>query len=161
VSQYQAWSRNGARVANSGPGTAYSILEYPFLLDADAKRRVLRVEALLQQRSTIMSTQLVRDLFMPCACLHATHLPCVLGVPCFQFPFASNPFLILRVRRDHLIRTALTQLSSVNPRDLKKPLKVIFDGEEGIDEGGVAKEFFQLLIRDMFNVKYAHFVVRA
>ena len=30
--------------------------------------------------------------------------------------------------------------------DLKKPLKVQFVGEEGIDEGGVQKEFFQLII---------------
>lgn len=30
--------------------------------------------------------------------------------------------------------------------DLRKKLKVVFRGEEGVDEGGVAKEFFQLLI---------------
>ncbi len=29
---------------------------------------------------------------------------------------------------------------------LKKPLKVAFVGEEGVDEGGVQKEFFQLLV---------------
>lgn len=29
---------------------------------------------------------------------------------------------------------------------LKKPLKVKFIGEEGVDEGGVQKEFFQLLV---------------
>lgn len=29
---------------------------------------------------------------------------------------------------------------------LRKKLKVVFIGEEGVDEGGVAKEFFQLLI---------------
>jgi hypothetical protein len=30
---------------------------------------------------------------------------------------------------------------------LRKPLKVKFEGEEGVDEGGVQKEFFQLLVR--------------
>ena len=73
------------------------------------------------------------------------------------FPSAS-PFLVLKVQRDNLIRSALTQLSGMDPGSLKKPLKVIFDGEEGIDEGGVAKEFFQLLIRDMFDVKYGMFM---
>ena len=29
---------------------------------------------------------------------------------------------------------------------LRKPLKVKFVGEEGVDEGGVQKEFFQLLV---------------
>ena len=33
-------------------------------------------------------------------------------------------------------------------------LQVIFEGEAGVDEGGVTKEFFQLLIRELFNVSY-------
>lgn len=41
--------------------------------------------------------------------------------------------------------------------DLKKPLKVIFKGEEGIDEGGVQKEFFQLIIRQTFDLNYGMF----
>ena len=28
--------------------------------------------------------------------------------------------------------------------DLKKPLRVSFEGEEGVDEGGVQKEYFQV-----------------
>jgi hypothetical protein len=31
---------------------------------------------------------------------------------------------------------------------------VIFKGEEGIDEGGVQKEFFQLIVRQMFDLNY-------
>lgn len=83
------------------------------------------------------------------------------GSTCGQFRMffpSSSPFLVLKVQRDNLIRSALTQLSGMDPASLKKPLKVIFDGEEGIDEGGVAKEFFQLLIRDMFDVKYGMFM---
>lgn len=39
-------------------------------------------------------------------------------------------------------------------QDLKKPLRVTFIGpggvpEEGLDEGGVSREFFQLLVSDM------------
>ena len=36
-------------------------------------------------------------------------------------------------------------------------LKVRFVGEEGIDEGGVRKEFFQLIVRDIFDAKYGMF----
>lgn len=40
---------------------------------------------------------------------------------------------------------ALAQLGH-HTFDLKKPLKVVFVGEEAIDEGGVTKEFFQLVV---------------
>jgi ubiquitin-protein ligase E3 A len=42
---------------------------------------------------------------------------------------------------------------------LKKQLRVQFVGEEGVDEGGVQKEFFQLVIREMFDEKYGMFSV--
>lgn len=38
-----------------------------------------------------------------------------------------------------------------NPSDLKKQLFVEFEGEQGLDEGGVSKEFFQLIIEELFN----------
>ena len=38
-----------------------------------------------------------------------------------------------------------------NPGELKKQLYVEFEGEQGIDEGGVSKEFFQLVIEELFN----------
>lgn len=44
-----------------------------------------------------------------------------------------------------------------NPSDLKKQLKVEFEGEEGVDEGGVQKEWFQLLVAELFSLKYGMF----
>lgn len=41
-----------------------------------------------------------------------------------------------------------------NPKDLKKQLVVEFEGEQGIDEGGVSKEFFQLIVEEIFNPDY-------
>jgi hypothetical protein len=48
-------------------------------------------------------------------------------------------------------------------QDLKKPLRVTFIGpggvpEEGLDEGGVSREFFQLLVTDIFKPEYGMFV---
>lgn len=43
--------------------------------------------------------------------------------------------------------------------NLKKELKVKFMGEEGIDEGGVKKEFFQLVIKEIFDEKYGMFIL--
>ena len=49
--------------------------------------------------------------------------------------------------------------------NFKKPLKVMFyfyskvkfSGEQGIDQGGVKKEFFLLLIRQLFDLNYGMF----
>ena len=42
-------------------------------------------------------------------------------------------------------------ISMENPSDLKKQLFVEFEGEQGVDEGGVSKEFFQLVLEEIFN----------
>ena len=46
-----------------------------------------------------------------------------------------------------------------NPGDLKKQLMVEFDEEQGIDEGGLSKEFFQLIVEEMFNPDYGMFIL--
>jgi len=53
---------------------------------------------------------------------------------------------IVRVRRTQLVEDALSEVSRQLKKDLFKPLRVHFIGEEGIDAGGVKKEFFQLLV---------------
>lgn len=41
--------------------------------------------------------------------------------------------------------------------DYKKPLKVVFDDEDGIDAGGVRKEFYQLMLKQLLDVGYGMF----
>jgi len=72
------------------------------------------------------------------------------------FVGATSPYLILKVRRSHLIQDTLLRVSQ-HKRELKKPLKVQFLGEDGIDEGGVQKEFFQLIMAQIFDVAYGMF----
>lgn len=45
--------------------------------------------------------------------------------------------------------TALT-----DPDAFKKQLRVEFEGEQGVDEGGVSKEFYQLVTEELFNPDY-------
>ncbi|KAG7514444.1 hypothetical protein JOB18_034045 [Solea senegalensis] len=71
-----------------------------------------------------------------------------------------NPYLKLKVRRDHIIDDALVRLEMIsmeNPSDLKKQLFVEFEGEQGVDEGGVSKEFFQLVLEEIFNLDIGMF----
>lgn len=72
-----------------------------------------------------------------------------------------DPFLKLKVRRDQIIDDALVGLEMVacgNPKDLKKQLVVEFVGEQGVDEGGLSKEFFQLVVEQIFNPDFGMFV---
>lgn len=68
------------------------------------------------------------------------------------------PWFILPIEREHLLQQTLLHIANASPLDLKKPLKVVFLGEEGIDEGGVRKEFFQLLTGQLFNLEFGMFV---
>jgi len=76
----------------------------------------------------------------------------------FGFLATYNPYWVVEVRRDHLLKDALRTLDNANPSHLRKNMKVTFVGEEGIDEGGVCKEFFQLLIEELFNPMYGMFL---
>lgn len=72
----------------------------------------------------------------------------------------TNPYLKIKIRRDNLIEDTLAELELVamsNPKDLKKQIFIEFDGEQGIDEGGVSKEFFQLIVEEIFNPDYGMF----
>ncbi|EKE40171.1 hypothetical protein ENUP19_0006G0012 [Entamoeba nuttalli] len=66
--------------------------------------------------------------------------------------------LNIQVRRDHVLEDSLNQLVEANIVDLKKPLKVKFIGEEGLDHGGVSKEWFQLVTREIFSPNNTMFV---
>lgn len=48
----------------------------------------------------------------------------------------------------------MDEVSRQLKKDLFKPLRVHFIGEEGIDAGGVKKEFFQLLVTELLCPDY-------
>ncbi|KUF88030.1 hypothetical protein AM588_10003172 [Phytophthora nicotianae] len=79
-----------------------------------------------------------------------------------DFPFvldAASKSKVLQIDSDLEQQDAMQQLVhlSTSAETLKKPLKVKFVGEEGIDEGGVQKEFFQILIRQLLDPAYGMF----
>ncbi|KAJ9077981.1 hypothetical protein DSO57_1011273 [Entomophthora muscae] len=115
----------------------FSFCNFPFVLNPATKSDILKVESMFQMRQELQDA-FFRALFV--------------GV--------NSPYLVLEIRRDYIIRDALFQLSSKSPQDLKKQLRVQFIGEEGVDEGGVQKEFFQLLVREMFDPKYGMFTTQ-
>ncbi|KAI8064399.1 hypothetical protein BC940DRAFT_306156 [Gongronella butleri] len=112
----------------------FSFCDYPFILNPVVKADILKIESVYQMRHELQDA-FFRALFQ--------------GV--------NSPYLVLEVRRDHLIEDTLRQLEDKAIHDLKKQLRVQFVGEEGVDEGGVQKEFFQLMIRELFDARYAMF----
>lgn len=64
---------------------------------------------------------------------------------------ATCPYLLLEIRRDHFYTDTMTQLFK-KWGDLKKPLKVKFSGEDGVDQGGVQKEFFGVLFETLVSL---------
>ncbi|CDK27351.1 unnamed protein product [Kuraishia capsulata CBS 1993] len=63
----------------------------------------------------------------------------------------------IKVRRSNLFEDAFQEIMRQTPEDLKKRLMIKFDGEEGLDYGGVSREFFQLVSHEMFNPFYCLF----
>jgi len=74
-----------------------------------------------------------------------------------SFFIMDSPYFILPVRRDHIIRDTFETLQRYDAFSLRKPMKVKFVGEQGIDEGGVKKEFFQILVRELFDATFGMF----
>jgi E3 ubiquitin-protein ligase HECTD2 len=74
---------------------------------------------------------------------------------------AVSQYLVLKVRRDCLVEDSLRNVSEVvgaGSGDIKKGLKIDFVGEEGVDAGGLRKEWFLLLTREIFDPDHGLFV---
>ncbi|GAX73417.1 hypothetical protein CEUSTIGMA_g869.t1 [Chlamydomonas eustigma] len=118
----------------------FSFCTCPYVYDPSSKARVLQMENQMAQFNELQGA-----LFR--------------GLLSGSDPMDMCPFLVLKVRRGaHLVQDTLIQINRAKEQEaLRKPLKVKFLGEEGIDEGGVQKEFFQLLVRELFNPDYGMF----
>lgn len=71
----------------------------------------------------------------------------------------SQPPLQLSIRRDEVFLESFRSLHFKRADEMKYgKLSIRFLGEEGVDAGGVTREWFQVLARGMFNPNYALFI---
>ncbi|GMH43518.1 hypothetical protein BSKO_11440 [Bryopsis sp. KO-2023] len=137
--EYFIWrSRPNEAVGESG---LVSLCETPCVLTPGAKSKVIQSEAFFQKHQHIHQSQMQAY---------------------FQgIPPSLVTFLEIHIRRDHIVKDTLNQIK-LGEQDLKKPLKVTFISnnvhEEGEDAGGLSKEFFQLLVQELFTENYGMFV---
>lgn len=113
----------------------FMYVNFPWAFDAASKSRLMSYECQLSRRREMHNS--IHNIFD------------LLGG-------GAGLYLGVVVQRDSIIEDALNRLVNAG-KDLKKPLKVKFEHEPGIDEGGVQKEFFQLLIRQLFDIGYGMF----
>lgn len=117
------------------------LLRYPFVFSLEHKVSFLKREcaAIAERESVRRSSSIFSMLF---------------DVP--------RQFFVLRVKRhgdlleqvlDIVYREIHAEHFGRRPR-FRFPLKVVFVGEEAIDEGGVARELYQLLIAQLFSPNY-------
>ncbi|KAK1596178.1 HECT-domain-containing protein [Colletotrichum navitas] len=127
VAEFEAWESKRGR---------FSFCQYPFLLSIWAKSQILEHDARRQQMTK------ARDAFFDSIMTRRT----------------ITQFLVLDVRRECLVDDSLKAVSEVigsGSEDIKKGLRIVFKGEEGLDAGGLKKEWFLLLVREVFNPEHA------
>uniref|UniRef100_A0A4W6EB65 HECT-type E3 ubiquitin transferase n=1 Tax=Lates calcarifer TaxID=8187 RepID=A0A4W6EB65_LATCA len=74
---------------------------------------------------------------------------------CQQMSMAQH--IKITVSRKTLFEDSFQQIMSFHPQDLRRRLWIIFPGEEGLDYGGVAREWFFLLSHEVLNPMYCLF----
>jgi len=142
INDYHEWkaflreSSKGGTSTRAAVSNRFFFSAHSFLISVSVKRSLLLMESALQQQN-------------------AQHHSIAMGI---MGGGVIMPYLTLLVDRSNLLQSAMTHIENVSDYDLKKPLKVVFMNEEGLDEGGVRKEFFQLLLRELLDPRFGLFV---
>lgn len=123
VADFETWESKSSK---------FSFCQYPFLLSIWAKIHIMEHDARRQMEVR------ARDAFFN-SVLNSR---------------AVSQYLVLKVRRECLVEDSLKGVSEVvgtGQEEIKKGLRIEFVGEEGIDAGGLRKEWFLLLVREVFD----------
>ncbi|KAF7713818.1 Uncharacterized protein PECH_005825 [Penicillium ucsense] len=129
IADFEIWESKSSK---------FSFCQYPFLLSIWAKIHIMEHDARRQ-----MEVQ-AREAFFKSILNHR----------------AVSQYLVLKVRRDCLIEDSLRAVSesvATGSEEIKKGLRIEFVGEEGVDAGGLRKEWFLLLVREVFNPDHGLF----
>jgi E3 ubiquitin-protein ligase HECTD2 len=130
VADFETWE---------GTKSKFTFCQYPFFLSIYAKIHIMEHDARRQMENK------AREAFFDSILSRK----------------AVSQYLVLKVRRDCLVDDSLRSVSEVvgaGAGDIKKGLRIDFVGEEGIDAGGLRKEWFLLLTREIFDPNHGLFV---
>lgn len=109
-------------------GASYFFCQYPFLISLGGKISVLEYEARRQMERK------AEEAF----------------INSLDKRVAMDVYFKVQVRRNYIVQDSLRAIQ-MNNSNLKKSLRVKFLGEPGIDAGGLKKEWFLLLTKELFS----------
>uniref|UniRef100_A0A914KKJ5 HECT-type E3 ubiquitin transferase n=1 Tax=Meloidogyne incognita TaxID=6306 RepID=A0A914KKJ5_MELIC len=66
--------------------------------------------------------------------------------------------IAIRVRRSHIFGDSFRELHRLRNSDWRSRFYIMFEGEEGQDAGGLLREWYQVITREIFNPNYALFI---
>ncbi|KAG0267021.1 putative E3 ubiquitin-protein ligase [Mortierella polycephala] len=134
----------------------FTFCHYPFLISMGAKMQIMAWDA--KRQMDIKMHKTIEALVAQKRLRASEYGGEASGVALLtQAELQQAPHLILKVHRNNLIEDSLTQLSR-NEMDLKKSLRIEFVGEDGVDAGGLRKEWFLLLVRQLFDPQFGMFI---
>ncbi|KAL9097899.1 MAG: hypothetical protein Q9165_000225 [Trypethelium subeluteriae] len=131
VADFELWETRRAK---------FCFCQYPFFLSIGAKIRILEHDARRQMEIK------AREAFFNAIMTESNSV---------------GHYFLLKVRRDCLVEDSLQQISAAvgsSDNEVKKGLRVQFVGEEGVDVGGLRKEWFLMLIREIFDPNHGLFL---
>jgi E3 ubiquitin-protein ligase HECTD2 len=126
VADFEAWETKRGK---------FSFCQYPFFLSIWAKIQIMEHDA--RRQMEVKAREAFFDSIMT--------------------KKSVNQYLVLKIRRECLVEDSLKSVSEAvgtGGEEIKKGLRIEFKGEEGIDAGGLRKEWFLLLVRDVFNPEH-------
>nr|XP_057907388.1 probable E3 ubiquitin-protein ligase HECTD2 [Doryrhamphus excisus] len=130
MEEYRTWQ-------SYGNSNRFSFCQFPFILSTVVKKAIIQKDSeqqmISQARQSLVSKVSRR-----------------------QRVDMNLLFLNIKVRRAQLLADSLDELTRKRC-DLKKKLRVTFVGEAGLDMGGLTKEWFLLLVRQIFHADYGMF----
>lgn len=147
VEEYRTWLAIQQNYPNKIP-TTFSFCKYPFLFDPTAKTILLQTENKIHMVAAAQHAQ--REQLMSLL-MHGGGMMST-----------ETQYFHIIISRENIVQEALSQLvyssHSQDPSLFRRPLRVKFQNEEAEDAGGVQKEFFLLLMKDLLDTKYGMFV---
>jgi len=113
----------------------FHITNFPFLIPPEQKRDLLQMENHVSMVQTAAERGMV---VMPDSEGHAV--------------LSFDPFFVLEVERgEEMLQMTFDAIAKASQKQLRKKLRIKFKNEEGVDAGGVIKEFFQLVSEELFS----------
>ncbi|XP_033108206.1 probable E3 ubiquitin-protein ligase HERC3 [Anneissia japonica] len=135
------------------PPTSVKLLKqflekYPFILENTVKMHLILIDSQEQKMRAVNEESFFWRMLQGIGCNMFMINP---PLRCYFFP------LSLTIDRQDIVDSTLRQLNRHSERDYKKPLRVIFKDELGIDDGGPHKEFFQEVFKKIFDPQFGMF----